>query len=42
MTKKDCKYCKNGIKAVAFVFANDDTCEVHYADYCPICGRDLT
>lgn len=40
--KKECKYCKNGTIVIPFVFADDDTCEVHYADYCPVCGRHLT
>ena len=42
MAKKHCKYCEDGTAVVAFVFADDDECEVHYADYCPVCGRHLT
>ena len=42
MAKKKCEYCGNGTKLVPFVFADDDTFEVHYADYCPVCGRCLT
>lgn len=42
MNLQDCKYCKNGNVAVPFVFANDDTHKVHYADHCPVCGRCLT
>ena len=38
MTKKYCKYCKNGEYAVPFFFADDDTEEVYYAQYCPMCG----
>ena len=42
MAKKYCIYCKNGKEVVAFVFADDGTMTVHYADYCPVCGRHLT
>lgn len=40
--EKECKYCENGTLLVPFIFANDGSCEVHYADYCPVCGRLLT
>ena len=30
-----------GTAVVPFIFADDRTCEVHYADYCPVCGRHL-
>ena len=42
MDLQDCKYCENGNLLVPFIFANDASCEVHYADHCPVCGRDLT
>ena len=42
MKKPYCPYCENGTVQVPFVFADDDTCEVHYADYCPVCGRKTT
>ena len=42
MAKKHCEYCNDGTEVVPFVFANDEMCEVHYADYCPVCGRKLT
>jgi len=41
MAKKHCEYCEDGTMPVAFVFADDDTCDVQYADYCPMCGRKL-
>ena len=37
-----CKYCNDGSEVVPFVFADDEEQRIHYADYCPICGRDLT
>ena len=42
MAKKHCEYCNDGTEVVPFVFADDETGEVHYADYCPVCGRKLT
>ena len=41
MPKKHCQYCQDGKEAVAFIFADDDTQEVEYAEYCPMCGRKL-
>ena len=41
MTKEHCEYCQDGTACVVFVFADDDTQEVYYADFCPMCGRRL-
>lgn len=41
MRRKHCKHCKDGVEMVSFVFADDENCVVHYADYCPVCGRKL-
>lgn len=41
MAKDHCEYCQDGTECVVFVFADDDTGEVYYADYCPMCGRRL-
>lgn len=41
MAKKHCEYCEDGTMPVAFVFADDSSCEVVWADYCPMCGRKL-
>ena len=41
MTKKFCDCCGNGTEPVALVFADDETFEVFWAEYCPICGRHI-
>ena len=42
MAKNHCEYCNDGYDMVAFVLAEDSNCEIHFADYCPFCGRCLT